>query len=206
MAVKKIIIPVLVAAVLWFVMFSPWTRAHVNFWLTMGFAAVSLILMTAFLSDNFRNQFSFSGKDIFIGLASAAILYFVFILGNFFSSLLFDFSREQVGSIYKMKEGANPLFLSILLVVLVGPAEEIFWRGFVQRTLISKFGEWTALIATTLIYSLVHIWSFNFMLIMAAMACGAFWGFLYKYNKNLVTLIVSHAVWDVSVFILFPVL
>lgn len=206
MVIRKLIIPVFVVIVLWFVMFSPWTKEYVNFWVTMGFSSITLILMSAFLGDNFRRQFSLSGKDILIGIVSAAVLYVVFVLGDFFSSLLFDFAKEQVGSIYQMKEGENPLYLSLLLIVLVGPAEEIFWRGFVQRSLIGKFGEWTALISTTLIYTLVHIWSFNFMLIMAAMVCGAFWGLLYKYNKNLVTLIVSHAVWDVSVFILFPIL
>lgn len=203
---KKVIIPVLVAAALWFVMFSPWTKEYVSFWVTMGFAAVSLILMSAFLGDNFKKQFSLSGRDILTGIVSAAVLYFVFVLGNFLSVHLFDFAKGQVGNIYRMKEGENPFFLSLLLVVLVGPAEEIFWRGFVQRSLIGNFGEWTALIATTIIYSLVHIWSFNFMLIMAAMVCGAFWGLLYKYNKNLLTLIISHAVWDLSVFILFPIL
>jgi hypothetical protein len=203
---KKLIIPILVAVAFWFVMFSPWTKEYVNFWITMGIAGTTLTLMSAFLGDKFKKQFSFSVKDILIGLASAAVLYVVFYLGNFFSSLLFDFAKEQVGNIYQMKEGENPLFLSLLLVFLVGPAEEIFWRGYVQRTLGPKYGEWTALIVTTLIYTLVHIWSFNFMLIMAAMVCGAFWGLLYKYNKNLVTLIISHAVWDVSVFILFPIL
>lgn len=203
---KKLIIPILVAVAFWFVMFSPWTKEYVNFWITMGFAGTTLTLMSAFLGDKFKKQFSFSVKDILIGLASAAVLYVVFYFGDFFSSLLFDFAKEQVGNIYQMKEGENPLFLSLLLVFLVGPAEEIFWRGYVQRTLGPKYGEWTALIVTTLIYTLVHIWSFNFMLIMAAMVCGAFWGLLYKYNKNLVTLIISHAVWDVSVFILFPIL
>lgn len=203
---KKLIIPILIAVAFWFVMFSPWTKEHVNFWITMGFAGTTLTLMSAFLGDNFKKQFSFSVKDILIGFLSAAALYVIFYLGDFFSSMLFDFAKEQVGNIYQMKEGENPLFLSLLLVLLVGPAEEIFWRGYIQRTLGSKYGEWTALIATTLIYTLVHIWSFNFMLIMAAMVCGAFWGLLYKYNKNLVTLIISHAVWDVSVFILFPIL
>lgn len=202
---KRIIIPFIVAAILWFVMFSPWTKEYVNFWITMGFAAATLTAMSIFLSDNFKIQFSLSGKDIVIGIASAAVLYVVFFLGNFFSSLLFDFAKDQVGNIYQMKKGENPIFLILLLAILIGPAEEIFWRGFIQRTLIGKYGEWTALIATTLIYSFVHLWSFNFMLIMAAMICGAFWGLLYKYNKNLVTIIVSHAVWDVCVFILFPI-
>jgi len=76
--------------------------------------------------------------------------------------------------------------LGLLLILLVGPAEEIFWRGYVQRTLESICGAWVALVVTGLIYTLVHIWSFNFMLIMSALVCGAFWGLLYKYNKNLV--------------------
>lgn len=203
---KKVIIPVIVAIVFWFVMFSPWTKDHVNFWITMGFAGATLTLMSAFLGENFKKQFSFPVKDLLIGLGSAVVLYVVFYLGDFFSSLLFDFAKEQVGNIYQLKEGENPLILSLLLVLLVGPAEEIFWRGYIQRTLGAKYGEWTALIVTTLVYTLVHIWSFNFMLIMSAMVCGIFWGLLYKYNKNLVTLIISHAVWDVSVLILFPIL
>ncbi|HOF97993.1 MAG TPA: type II CAAX endopeptidase family protein [Paludibacteraceae bacterium] len=205
MVMKRIIIPILIAIIFWFVMFSPWTKEYVNFWLTMTAAGITLTLMSAFLGKDFKKQFSLSLKDVLIGLGSAVVLYVVFFLGDFFSKLLFDFAKDQVGQIYMMKEGENPLLLSLLLILLIGPAEEIFWRGYVQRMLEPKFGSWMALIVTTLIYTLVHIWSFNFMLIMSAMVCGAFWGLLYKYNKNLVTLIVSHAVWDVSVFILFPI-
>lgn len=203
---KKIVIPVIVAVLFWFVMFSPWTKDYVNFWITMGFAGTTLVLMSAFPLNSFKKQFSLNAKDIFIGIASAAVLYFVFLLGEYLSTQWFDFARGQVDNIYAMKEGENTVFLSLLLLLLVGPAEEIFWRGHVQRLLGEKYGEWTAFILTILIYTLVHIWSFNFMLIMAAMVCGAFWGLLYKYNKNLITLIISHAVWDVSVFILFPIL
>jgi len=202
---KRIIIPILIAIIFWFVMFSPWTKEYVNFWMTMTAAGLTLTFMSAFLGKDFKKQFSLSLKDVLIGLGSAVVLYVVFFLGDFFSKLLFDFAKDQVGQIYMMKEGENPLLLSLLLIFLIGPAEEIFWRGYVQRMLEPKFGSWVALIVTTLIYTLVHIWSFNFMLIMSAMVCGAFWGLLYKYNKNLVTLIVSHAVWDVSVFILFPI-
>ena len=202
---KKVVVPVIIAAVLWFVMFSPWTRDYVNFWITMGFAAVALAAMSAFLCDDFREQFSFSLKDVLIGMGSAVVLYFVFYLGDFFSSMLFDFARGQVDSIYRMKEGQSPLLLGLLLAFFIGPAEEIFWRGFVQRKLAGKYGQWQALAAATLVYTLVHVWSFNFMLIMAALVCGAFWGLIYKYNRSLTTLIVSHALWDLLVFIVFPI-
>ncbi|MBN2786878.1 MAG: CPBP family intramembrane metalloprotease [Paludibacteraceae bacterium] len=203
---KKLLVSIVIAAVLWFVMFSPWTAPMLNFWKVMSVSATLLIALSVWFGKDFNKQFQIASKDIALGLASAVVLWFVFYLGDYFSSLLFDFAKPQVGSIYQMKEGENPLFLGLLLAFLVGPAEEIFWRGYVQRTMSTKYGDWTALIVTTLVYALVHIWSFNFMLIMAALVCGAFWGLLYKYTKNIVTLIISHAVWDVLVFILFPIL
>jgi len=203
---KRVIFAVIVAAAFWFVMFSPWTRDHVNFWVTMACAGVTLILMSAFWGRDFKNQFSFSMKDILIGVGSAVVLYGVFYLGDFFSKLLFDFAQDQVASIYLLKEGENEWYLALLLILLIGPAEEIFWRGYVQRMLEPKYGVWAALVITVLVYTLVHIWSFNFMLIMSALVCGAFWGLLYTYKKNLATLIISHALWDVSVFVLFPII
>ena len=57
-------------------------------------------------------------------------------------------------------------------------------------------------IVTTLVYALVHIWSFNFMLVMAALVVGAIWGLAYRlYPQKLGALIVSYAVWDVAVFV-----
>lgn len=202
---KKVIFAIIIAATFWFVMFSPWTKEYVNFWITMGIAGVTLILMSAFFGKDLKKHFFFTRKDLLIGMGSAAILYGVFYLGDIFSKLLFDFAQDQVTRIYLMKEGENEWYLGLLLIFLIGPAEEIFWRGYVQRMLEPKYGGWTALIVTALVYALVHIWSFNFMLIMSALVCGTFWGLLYKYNKNLATLIISHALWDVSVFVLFPI-
>jgi len=45
------------------------------------------------------------------------------------------------------------------------------------------------------------------MLIMAALVCGVFWGFMYMIFKprNLVPLLISHALWDVMVFVVLPI-
>lgn len=202
---KKVLLASLLAAVLWFIMFSPWTSIHINFWIAMACSATILWAMSAFLDKNFSKQFSFNVKDLVIGLVSAAVLYGVFVVGNYLSTQWFDFAGTQIQGIYGMKEGQNLVLVGVLLTVLIGPAEEIFWRGYVQKQLGARYGDWFAVLITVLIYTLVHIWSFNFMLIMAAMVCGLFWGILYKYHKNIVTLIVSHAVWDVAVFILIPI-
>ena len=204
---KKLILSIAAAALLWFLMFSPWTAPHLNFWTAMGFSGTILIIISALAAGrSFRDQFALRLTDIAIGLFSAVVLWFVFFAGDHISSILFDFAKPQVGSIYMMKGGTDPVLLSLLLAFLIGPAEEIFWRGYIQRSFIARYGEWPALVITTAVYALVHIWSFNFMLVMAAMVCGAFWGLMYRYNKNLVTVIISHSVWDVAVFILFPIL
>ena len=139
-----------------------------------------------------------------VGLA--VVLWGVFWLGDKASAWLFDFARPQVELIYGMKTGENPWLLSILLLILIGPAEEIFWRGYVQNALSKRWSSNVGFIVTTLVYALVHIWSFNFMLVMAALVVGAIWGLAYRlYPQKLGALIVSHAVWDVAVFVVFPI-
>ncbi|MBP3331246.1 MAG: CPBP family intramembrane metalloprotease [Tidjanibacter sp.] len=214
---KHLTTNILVAAALWFVMFSPWTAPHLNFWGAMSCSAVILILLSFRWGGTRLHKEQITFTSTAIGVLSAALLWGIFWLGNYLATRWFGFAQEQVGNIYAMKDGNNPVLIATLLLILIGPAEEIFWRGFIQtriqqnESLIPKrwprfFGELVPVAITTLIYALVHIWSFNFMLVMAAMVCGGFWGLLYKFNKgNLWSLIVSHALWDAAVFIIFPI-
>lgn len=204
---KKLGIAILVAAAFWFVMFSMWTAPHINFWYTMMVAAGTLTALSLIFGKDWKSTISFNVKDIALGIVSAAVLWGIFYLGNEFSTLLFDFAKDQIDNVYAMKTGESSLFIGLALLLWIGPAEEIFWRGYVQRKLEdSKLGKWGAFIVATLIYALVHIWAFNFMLFMSALVCGAFWGFMYMQNRNLLTVIISHAIWDVAVFILFPIM
>lgn len=203
---KKIIIQIFIAALLWFLMFSPYTSHLLNFWISMTISAIILITLSINNNKDIIKQFDFKFSAIILGLLSAVVLWLIFYLGEYFSTLLFDFARPQVDSIYSMRDGYNKILIGVGLLFIIGPAEEIFWRANIQQFFIDKYGEWKALIITTLIYALVHIWSFNFVLIMAALICGAFWGLMYRYNKNLVPLVISHAVWDVAIFIVFPIM
>ena len=192
---KRIIIPLLIAAFLWFFMFSPWTSGIFNFWTAMSFSAIVLMNMAFALRPQWWiEDVKFDWKNIAGGVGDKA------------SAWLFDFARPQVELIYGMKTGENPWLLSILLLILIGPAEEIFWRGYVQNALSKRWSPNVGFIVTTLVYALVHIWSFNFMLVMAALVVGAIWGLAYRlYPQKLGALIVSHAVWDVAVFVVFPI-
>ncbi|MBR5830943.1 MAG: CPBP family intramembrane metalloprotease [Tidjanibacter sp.] len=205
---RKTLIPIGVALVLWFVMFSPWTAPHLNFWLTMALSGAILTSMSLVFSPELRDTLkeNFRVSDVPIGVAIGALLWGVFWVGDKVAVWMFPFADGEIGSIYAMRDGMDYLTIGLLLLFVVGPAEEIFWRGFVQEKLGQRWSPTLGFIITTAIYALAHIWSLNFMLIVAAGVAGGVWGLLYKlFPKRLWALIISHAVWDVAVFLVFPI-
>lgn len=204
---KKLLFTIILATVLWTVMFSPWTAPYVNFWWTMTGSAFTLSLFATLFAPGWWKRLHFTPKEIVLGVVMAVALWSVFWVGDKLSQLMFDFARPQVDTIYGMKEGESPLLLTALMLFIIGPAEEIFWRGYVQQKLTEKWNSNRGFIVTTLVYALVHAGSFNFMLTMAALVAGAFWGFLYKlYPNRFTAIVISHALWDVAVFIWFPIM
>ena len=196
----------LIAAVLWTIMFSPWTAPHVNFWVMMTCSGIVLTTFSTLARRDWWKEVKLDLTNIALGVALAAALWGVFWIGDKLSSLMFDFARPQVNLIYGMKEGENPWVLTFLMLLIIGPAEEIFWRGFIQKSFSEKWNPNLGFIVTTLIYSLVHLSKFNFMLIMAALVAGLAWGLAYRFfPEKLGAIIISHALWDCAVFIWFPI-
>ena len=204
---RRVVLTIILATVLWTVMFSPWTTPHVNFWWMMTASACSLTLLSSLFAPGWWKRISITPSNIFYGILIAVALWGVFWLGDKLSQLLFDFARPQVDTIYGMKDGESPWLLTVLLLFLIGPAEEIFWRGYVQQALSQRWNPNVGFVVTTLVYALVHAGSFNFMLVMAAMVAGAAWGLLYRFfPERFTAIVISHALWDVAVFIWFPIM
>lgn len=204
---KRLLFTILLAFVMWTVMFSPWTAPYVNFWWMMTASAVMLSLLATMFSPGWWRCVRISLREILLGVAIAAVLWCVFWIGDKISQLLFDFARPQVDTIYGMKDGESPWLLTMLMLFLIGPAEEIYWRGYVQKQLSVKWNPDMGFAVTTLVYALVHAGSLNFMLTMAALVAGAVWGLLYRFfPERFTAIIISHAVWDVAVFIWFPIM
>lgn len=212
---SSLFVALAVAALLWFWMFSPWTAGITNFWITMAVAGVSLTTMALLFSPEVRTgvrtlfrRYTLRALlgQLLLGVALAALMWGIFWVGDKLSTLWFSFARPQVDSIYAMKHGLPSAVIALLLLFVIGPAEELFWRGYVQRTLAAHVGVDGAFVLTAAVYTLVHVWSMNFMLIMAALVAGGVWGLLYRLRPSLLpALIVSHAIWDACVFVVFPI-
>lgn len=199
-------LPIAVAALLWFLMFNPWIAMPVDFWTMMTISGCILLTLAITIDRSWLADISVSWGGLLLGIGLALALWGVFWVGDKVATWMFPFARPQVDTIYGMKESQSEWIIGLLLLFVIGPAEEIFWRGFVQRGIAMRSTANMAFVVTLLIYGLVHIWKFNFMLVMAALVCGFVWGFAYRlWPKQLFALIVSHAVWDTLVFVVWPI-
>ena len=189
------------ACVLWFVTFYlSWSI----FWIKISFSAATLAVLSLWLQPRRADQFRFNKSAIIIGLVSAGLLYFFFFMGKMISSAIFPFAQGQIGAIYGKGTGTPTAVIVSLLFFVTGPSEEIYWRGYLQKNLMGRYGNWQGWLLATGIYAGVHIWSFNFMLIGAAAVAGAFWGAMFWRFKNLAPVIISHSIWSTVIFAVFP--
>ena len=180
-----------------------------DFW--WWFSAIILVLMLLVISSDreflkkvatdVRNN---TVKKILYGSISAVSLYFIFFTGSLLSRLIFAFADLRIAEIYGMKSGHSLWKIVPLLVFIIGPGEELFWRGFLQRRYTQTYGRVTGYILSVSFYTLIHAGSGNKILILAACIGGLFWGWLYLWKNSILLNMTSHTLWDIAVFIMFP--
>lgn len=206
---KKLILFISAAVLLFVPLFVFRGIGPADFWWWMSFNLLLLTGSAWFSDSDYREHVRsfFSGNiafNIFMGIFSALLLFAVFKAGNVVSRWIFDFAGSGIDSIYHFKGEASHLRIALLMLFVIGPGEELLWRGFFQKHFEERLGPWKGYITAALFYAAVHVATLNVMLILAALTCGLFWGFLYMRYRSLLMICLSHTVWDIAVFILFP--
>lgn len=186
---------VVIAAVAWGLLFGLgradfWSRAAVA-GLVIG--AYAIVAQRGALEGLLRPTVT----DVVIGVVAAGVLYGVFWAGNAVLRRWLPGVAAEVDDLYAVRTVQRPARLPMSAVLLVvGPCEELFWRGLVQ----ARAGFVVALAG----YAAVHLWERKAALVLAAVVGGAFWGALFSWRGTLVAPIVSHALWDLAVVVWFP--
>lgn len=174
-----------------------------KFWSRMTGTGVSLGTL-ALVADPKLRKTRIGIKDILLGIGSAAALYGIFHLGDRISRVVVPGGGQQIEDIYSLKRIRPRAELMARLGLVIGPAEEFFWRGFLQDGLMQRFGRLWGTALGVVAYGGAHLVSGNFTLIGAATIAGAFWGGLYALGMPLGALIVSHILWDNLIFLIAP--
>lgn len=205
---KAVFLSYILAHAFWFVLFSPWggvAAGEINFWLMMAIAAGTLAGWSLCAGGaELRRMLRFGMKWLLPGIVSAVVLYAVFLAAHHASGYIFDFTKDQVARVYELRQQAPTAVIAVLLV-FIAPAEEVFWRGLIQRRLAVRLGPWAGWIFASLMYAAVHVWALNLTLFAAALMCGLFWGWIMLRYRSLWPCIISHVVWDLVIFVFLPI-
>lgn len=171
------------------------------FWYIFSGSLLVLIAYAMFQGD-VDDEASFF-QYVFLGALSGLLLYLVFWLGFQAIHILQLPFEKSIKRLYKWF--APILFWQYLALVLVAiPGEELFWRGFVQKRLLKYFRPIPSILAASLLFASVHIYSGSVLLVFAAFISGFVWGLVYYWKKSMPLVIVSHIIFDIMIFIILP--
>lgn len=198
-----------VAAALFIVLFRFGRLGPLDFWAGLA-ASILVALVLAFAVDRgYARRLAAdlrtgAVRKIALGIASAAALYGVFAVGRLVALRLFPFAAGGIAAVYGLKAGVALPRVVLLIGLIIGPGEELFWRGFFQERTGATTRPAAGFVLTALLYTAVHMASGNLMLVLAAAVCGVFWGALYLRFRSPLLNVVSHTLWDLAVFVVFP--
>src|SRR5688500_18488413 len=147
-------------------------------------------------NDAELRRLRFRQRDVALGLLSAAGLYAIFQAGDRMARRLMPRGSREIADIYALRSLRPKSEIATRLATVIGPAEALCWRGFVQRRLAAR--------RAALAYGGARLVTGNATLIGAATVAGIYWGWLRAMGMSMPALITSHVAWDIWIFLLAP--
>lgn len=197
MADRRLILGILIAHLLLFFTFED----KDVFWYI--FTATMLVLISYSIIHEDVEDNTSTLSYLTLGVASGAGLFGLFWFGSFLIDVLNLPITNQISRLYS-RFSPDLFWHYIVLVIIIAPGEEIFWRGFIQKRLSQYFGMKLTIGLSVLLYASVHLYSGEFVLILAAIIAGLAWSFLYAWKRSMPLVIVSHIVFDLLLFVFIP--
>ncbi len=175
-----------------------------EFWIAMASGALVLAALAAIIrgTDLYRERDEF--VDIVLGVGSFIFLYAAFWIGDKLVRAVIPGGGAQIGSVYGLGQQLPLLVIAVLLVFVIAPGEELYWRGLVQWGVAARWGAGPGILAGWLLYAAAHLVSGSLVVVLAAFVAGFVWALLYAVRDRLLPVVVSHVLFDLFVFVLAP--
>ena len=181
-------------------------RESLNIWIGTGSAALlSIVLLRRLPSPPTIHPEDLSmvnvGAGLFVGALMAAATWILYPI----SAELVPLISTEVPKLYALlRQPPGPVWAFPVLVLVVS-AEEWIWRGLAIDTFSRSVSPGRAALLSAFVYVLPQVAFRSPLLMVVALACGLVWGGLRVWSRGLVAPLVAHLVWDLLVFVLFPV-
>jgi membrane protease YdiL (CAAX protease family) len=174
-----------------------------QFWQRMTATGLSLGTIALAAQPELRRT-RIRPRDVAVGLGVAAGLYGVFAVGDRMARRIMPNGSREIEELYALRDLLPAAQIAARLAFIIAPAEELFWRGFVQRRLQRRLGTWPGAAAASAAYGGAHMVTGNLTLLGAATVAGSVWGGLYAAGVPMGALVVSHVAWDLWTFLVAP--
>lgn len=162
--------------------------------LVEGGLAVLACLLGWALGQPVWERWHWSGRDAALGAVASLPMLLAFALCLWW----------PVGPLRRIRqfceEVVQPLFAPCSLVdlavisLLAGVGEEMLFRGVLQEALSARLNPWLGLAAASAVFGFLHPITPSYIILAAAM--GAYLGGLWLATGNLLTVSVTHALYD----------
>lgn len=135
-------------------------------------------------------------------LTLLAALYVISAVVNF---LGISTAESQITSMGR-ESPTYLLYLIPVTILLVGPTEELIFRGIVQGTFSRAYGPVVGVVGASLVFSSIHLPSLlgagQFTTLAIIFALGGLLGILYELTDNILVPIVVHGLYNAVQFAL----
>lgn len=177
-----------------------------NVWLGTGVAAtLSLLLLRRLSSPPGIRAGELSALNVATGVAvGLAMAVTTWLLYPISVDLVPGVSTEVPKLYSVLRQPPGPL-LAFPVIVLVITAEEWVWRGLAIDVIGRTASPAASVVLASLTYVLPQVAFRSPLLVVVALLCGLVWGALRVWTKGLTAPLIAHVLWNVLVFVLFPV-
>jgi len=175
-----------------------------RFWVAMAAATGGLGLGALALRGPGAWAWRMRPEGLVPAVGSAVLLYLLFLAGNRLVRLAAPAVSASGAAVYGLVGGFPRPVLAGMLLLVIGPGEEFYWRGLLQWSLGGHLPAWGAVVAAAALYAAVHLTTRSPALVLAALVCGLYWGAMYALTGSLPEVVVSHALWDCLVLLWLP--
>ena len=164
-------------------------------------ASMACLLVLAFCFERPHNDFKHT--ELIIGFLSGIFMYMITWTASKVLPAVHPPLQTQLEDLYILLSPTEIWQYSVLILLII-PGEEIFWRGLIEKRLLTHIKAVPAVLLSTLLYSLPLIFSGNLLLVLAGIGGGLLWGIIYAWKRSLSMVIISHLLFDLMLLAVFP--
>lgn len=147
---------------------------------------------------NFESAIGGSLKAI--AAYAAFIPVYIFVVCPVNSWITGDRLQEVVEEYLDNPELASSAFYLLLTCAVIPVMEEFLFRGVLYGGLRARFPAWAAVIASAVIFGLLHDWA----AVLPITALGCLLGFIREWSRSLIPVMVVHALHNSWTLLLIP--